>query len=254
MRIAVLSDIHGNSFALEAVLADIGRQSVDSMVNLGDILSGGVDPVATMTILREHPMPTVRGNHERQVLTPPRSALGLSDGLAFDTISADDTAWIASLPLSLSPAAGVLAFHATPTDDATYLLSTVEPSGSRPATMAEVLDRLGADATGWNLLLCGHTHLAHQLRLPSGTLVVNPGSVGWPAYDDDAPYVHTMESGTPHARYAIVDDSSGDWVAELRAVDYDWDAAAAVARANGRVDVADALLTGRMPASPPNPA
>jgi hypothetical protein len=73
-----------------------------------------------------------------------------------------------------------------------------------------------------------------------------PGSVGWPAYDDGRPHPHVMEAGTPHARYAVVDDASGQWRAEFRAVDYDWDAAAAIAGANGRPDVAGPLRTGRM--------
>ena len=84
------------------------------------------------------------------------------------------------------------------------------------------------------------------MQLPTGALVVNPGSVGWPAYDDDHPYPHVMEAGTPHARYAIADDATGRWSAEFRTVDYDWEQAAAIAEANGRPDVAGALRTGRV--------
>jgi hypothetical protein len=48
------------------------------------------------------------------------------------------------------------------------------------------------------------------MQLTTGALVLNPGSVGWPAYnDDDHPYPHVMEAGTPHARYAVADDGSG---------------------------------------------
>jgi hypothetical protein len=83
------------------------------------------------------------------------------------------------------------------------------------------------------------------MRLPTGGLVVNAGSVGWPAYDDDHPYPHVMEAGSPHARYAVVDDASGRWEVEFRAVDHDWESAAAIAEGNGRPDVARALRTGR---------
>jgi len=75
---------------------------------------------------------------------------------------------------------------------------------------------------------------------------VNPGSVGWPAYADDHPHPHVMEAGTPHARYAVVEDADGEWSAELRAVDYDWPAAAAIAERNERPDVARAPRTGRV--------
>jgi hypothetical protein len=188
---------------------------------------------------------TVRGNHERQLLTTPpdRMAPGGSDRLAHDTISDRHRAWLAGLPLSLEVADGVLAFHGSPTDDLTYLLETVEESGARPATEHEVLARLGPHADT-PLLLCGHTHLQREMRLPSGGLVVNPGSVGWPAYADDVPHPHVMEAGTPHARYAVVDDVSGTWQARFHLVDYDWAAAARIAESNARPDVARALRTG----------
>ena len=70
----------------------------------------------------------------------------------------------------------------------------------RPATEAEVLERLDPAATEHRLLLCGHTHLQREMRLPTGALVLNPGSVGWPAYDDDHPHDNVIEAGTPHAR------------------------------------------------------
>ncbi|MGY1884876.1 metallophosphoesterase family protein [Blastococcus sp. SYSU DS0753] len=244
MRLAAVSDIHGNLLALEAVLADLAQRSVDVVVNLGDLLSGAVQPRETADRLVELGLPTVRGNHERQLLTFPRARMGASDRLAHDTITDAHRRWMAGLPLTLAPAPGVLAFHGSPTDDLVYLLDTVTPDGACPATEAEVLDRLGGSATT-PLLLCGHTDLQRVVRLPTGAVVVNPGSVGWPAYADDHPYPHVMESGTPHARYAIADDSGGQWSTEFHAVEYDWDQAAALAAANGRPDVARQLRTGR---------
>jgi predicted phosphodiesterase len=244
MRIAVFSDVHGNLLALDAVLTDVSNRSVDLAVNLGDLLSGGLQPRETADRLMEVDLPTVRGNHERQLLTTPPERLSRSDRLAHDTITDRHREWLAGLPATLQPADGVLAFHGSPTDDLTYLLETVEETGARQATDAEVLQRLGA-SVGWPLLLCGHTHLQRARRLSGGTLVVNPGSVGWPAYSGDQPHPHVMEAGTPHARYAVVDDASGQWTADLLAVDYDWTAAAAIAELNDRPDVARALRTGR---------
>jgi predicted phosphodiesterase len=245
MRIAAISDVHGNLAALDAVLADAAERSVDLVVNLGDLLSGALQPGATADRLMALDLPTVRGNHERQVLTTPVEHMGASDRLAHDQVSEEHRVWLAALPLALQVADGVLAFHGSPTDDLTYLLDTVEKAGARPATEAEVLARLG-EAASWPLLLCGHTHLPRVVHLPTGALVVNPGSVGYPAYADDVPFPHVMEAGSPHARYAIVDDVTGSWQVDPRAVAYDWETAARTAEANGRPEVARALRTGRV--------
>lgn len=245
MRIAVISDVHGNLPALEAVLGAVAAAEVDLTVNLGDLLSGYVQPAQTADRLLAAGLVTVAGNHERQVLTFGPDRIGMADRLTREALSAEHLAWLRSLPATLSPVAGVLAFHGTPSDDLQYLLHTVEPSGVRVATVDEVVQRLG-DVTGFDLLLCGHTHLPGSLRLPGGALVVNPGSVGWPAYEDDEPFVHRMEAGSPHARFAVVDDGSGRWEVSFHTVEYAWERAALLAEGFGRPDVAAALRTGRV--------
>jgi len=88
--------------------------------------------------------------------------------------------------------------------------------------------------------------MQRSLRLTNGQLVVNPGSVGLPAFDDDAPVHHKIESGTPHARYAILlRDETGEWDVEPRRVSYDWDTAGDMAEQQGRPDWARAIRTGR---------
>lgn len=245
MKIAVLSDIHGNLAALDAVLADVARRGVDLTVNLGDILSGPFDPVATADRLIALDLPTIRGNHERQLLTLDRAAMGASDGYAADRLDAGHRAWIASLPTSLRIGSDVLLCHGTPTSDLDYYLDHVGPDGARAATPDEIEAR--SDGEGAALILCGHTHVPRSHRRAGGGLIVNPGSVGLPAYDDDRPFPHAMESGSPHARYAIAErDTDGRWTAELIPIDYDWDRAAHIAEQRGRPDWAIALRTGRM--------
>jgi hypothetical protein len=77
-------------------------------------------------------------------------------------------------------------------------------------------------------------------------IVVNPGSVGLQAYDDELPFKHYIEAGTPHARYALIECDADTWKVQLRQVGYDHEAAARQAEANGRGDWADALRTGRV--------
>ena len=119
MRIAVLSDVHGNLGALEAVLGEVAGQAVDVAVNLGDLLSGGRQPRETSDLLLTLDLPTVRGNHRRQLLTVSPERMSASDRLAHDTITDVHRFWLASLPLTLEVADGVLAFHGSPTNDLT---------------------------------------------------------------------------------------------------------------------------------------
>jgi hypothetical protein len=93
--------------------------------------------------------------------------------------------------------------------------------------------------------LCGHTHMPRVVQV-GGVLVVNPGSIGMPAYADDGAVPHTIETGTPHARYAVITNGPGKtWSVDLRAVVYDWHRAAEQAATNGRLAVARWTSTGR---------
>lgn len=244
MKIALISDIHGNLAALKAVLADAAARHVDLTLNLGDILSGGLYPSETADLLVPLAMPTIRGNHERQVLEHPPERMGRSDRHAATSLRDDQIAWLSSLPETLWPLPDVLMVHGTVASDLEYFLETVTEEGLRPATTAEAETRAGgADAA---VIVCGHTHIPRIVRLCDGRLIVNPGSVGLPAYDDDQPFPHVVETGSPHARYAILTAENEHWDAELIAVEYDWEQAALDAEANGRDDWARALRTGRV--------
>ncbi|MDI1269089.1 MAG: metallophosphoesterase family protein [Polaromonas sp.] len=256
MKLAVISDIHGNLLALEAVLADIARQGVDQTVNLGDILSGPLQPAATADLLMARDFPTIRGNHDRQLLAllaPGASAMDplSSDGFAAAQVNAAQAGWLRALPAGRALEPDIRLCHGTPGTDLQYWLETVVPgfgdmgsAGIRPATPEEVRERLGDERHG--LVLCGHTHVPRVVQC-GGSLVVNPGSVGLQAYGDARPHSHVVETGAPHARYALLEQAPGGWQVQLRAVPYAHEAQAEVARRHGRPDWAHALLTGRMP-------
>lgn len=243
MKLAVLSDIHGNLGALDAVLADVAARRVDVIVNLGDILSGPLEPAATAERLMALDLPTIRGNHERQLVENDPAKFNLSDSYAHRTISPDHRAWLKRLPVTLWLGDEIFLCHGTPHSDLAYFLDTVEPSGARPATKAEAAAR--CDGIAAALILCGHTHAPRVLRLDDGRLIVNPGSVGLQAYDWDVPHPHIMETGSPHARYGVIERTGHGWQAEIVSVAYDWECAADAAEARGRPDWAAALRTGR---------
>lgn len=252
MRIAVLSDIHGNLHALDAVLADLRMQAPDMVVDLGDSLSGPLRPAETADRLAALDPVAIRGNHERQMLTLGIDEMNASDSRTWPRLASRHRERLRALPATRTVADGaVLLCHGSPDDDLCYLMEEITADGAVvPAAPATVAARLGTAAGCHAVVLCGHTHLPRQLRLPDGGLVVNPGSVGLPAYRDDRPLPHVVETGSPHARYALVElDGNGGWSARFRTIAYDWQRSAGEARAAGRPDWAHALATGRAPAA-----
>lgn len=255
MKIAIISDIHGNLLALQAVLADIARQGVDQTVNLGDILSGPLQPAETADLLMTHDFPTIKGNHERQLLAAhakPGGQMDLldSDGYAASQVSPAHVAWLHALPAQLALSSDVWLCHGTPASDLQHWMETVVPGfgedgnpGVRAATPDEVATRLGDCA--YPVMLCGHTHVPRLVQC-GATLVVNPGSVGLPGYRGGHPYPYVIENGAPHARYAVLEKTGSGWHVDLRAVPYDHLAQARVAESNHRPDWAHALATGFM--------
>ncbi len=243
-RMAVLSDIHGNLPALEAVLEDLRARNVEVVFNLGDALSGPLWPKETARLLMRQNWIQVLGNHDRQLFAQPPEEHGLSDRQAYNLLDGADLDWLRSLPSSAQAAGGILAFHGTPVSDSTYLLETVEYGRARLASREEIQTRLNETYSG--LLLCGHSHIPRVVSLPGDLTIVNPGSVGLPAYDDELPEHHVMETGSPHARYAVLDRGSDGWVVELIALAYDHNAAADQARLNNRPDWEIGLRSGFM--------
>jgi predicted phosphodiesterase len=249
MRLAVLADIHGNVLALEAVLADLARRGgADRVVDLGDCVAGPLWPRETMERLEALGAMMVRGNHDRQVATLDPSAMGSSDRVAHAALSPEQRARLGALPMTLALAPGILACHATPAHDETYLVEAV--SGGRLVRdhPAAIVRRLGDVGTA-RIVLCGHSHRTELVRLPNGALIINPGSVGAPGYEDPAEPAHVSEAGSPHARYALLDlpdDAGAEPVVTFLAVPYDHEAAARRAEALGRPDWARALRTGFM--------
>jgi len=243
MRIAVLSDIHGNAWALDAVLDEMAHVHVDRVLNLGDCFFGPLDPKGTHERLLSRGWPTVRGNQDRALLD------GADNPTARFTLAEIGSEGVAWLTLQTHPTisqGAILACHGDLEHDDVTLVERIEPGRVRAATDAELTESLaGADA-GAEVVLCGHSHRPGAVSLSDGRLVVNPGSVGLPAYTADAPHAHAMESGTPHARWALLERKRrGAWRVELRATPYDTSAAAEAARMRGRLDWASWIETGR---------
>lgn len=245
-RIAAIADIHANVWALEAVLADVKRRGVTAIVNLGDILHGALQPRATYELLmRTKVAATIRGNQDREIYEATADQLRTDRRLSYilDDLGADPVAWLRTLPPAAVFGEEILLCHGTPASDLVYLLEEVN-RGVALVRPEVAIRELLADVRQ-PVILCGHTHIPRVVQLANGQLVVNPGSVGLPAYRDDLPVPHAMETYAPLASYAVLEKRSGAWNVSFERVAYDCEAAARCAESHGRADWAYALRTGR---------
>lgn len=245
MKIAALSDIHSNVYALDAVLADAKRRGFDEMVNLGDILYGPIAPKATYDLLMSEGLTTISGNQDRQIVEATEAELAANSTMAFihQDLGQAPIEWMKNLPFDHQLSPEVYLCHGTPKDDLVYLLERVATGSPQLRNDKEILTLLGDQRSP--LILCGHTHKPRAVQVSSGQLIVNPGSVGLQAYADDLPVSHSVENFSPHARYAMLSADNNGWTVEHINVPYDIKSAVNNAMQRGREDWQQFLLTGR---------
>ncbi len=206
-KIAIISDIHGNIAALEKVVEDLKPRNVDCIFNLGDHISGPLWPKETIQYLMKQEWTQIMGNHDRQLISVAPENHGPSDRYAFQFLDETELAWLRTLPATLSIQDEFLLVHGTPVSDKTYFLETIAEGRTNLAFPDEIKERLGE--VKLRIILCGHTHVPRVVETIDHTLIINPGSVGLPAYEDNIPEYHVVETGSHHARYAILESRNG---------------------------------------------
>jgi predicted phosphodiesterase len=247
-RLGVIADIHGNALALDAVVCDARKRGVEQFVDLGDVLYGPLQPLETYRIFRDLPLiASISGNQDRKIFEAGPRDLAANRNLAFtvNALGTEPIAWLRTLPPTAVVGGEMFLCHGTPSSDTTYLLEDV--SSGRPQVRPEddILRLL--DGVREPLILCGHSHIPRVVRLSSGQTIINPGSIGLPAYDDDEPVKHFMETYSPHASYAVLEKGPEGWGVSLHRVVYDWSEAARQARRLQAEDWAQGIENGRMP-------
>ncbi|WP_183578909.1 metallophosphoesterase family protein [Mucilaginibacter sp. X5P1] len=239
---AIISDIHGNSTALQAVLQDIKTRNIDTIINLGDYFFGALEPAETAKILQDIPMICISGNTDREIVENNEK-----DGMrrVRAELSPETINWLKDLPKTTTVDDLIFVCHGTPESDDEYLLEKVTEQGVFVYNDEDLIEK--TKHIKEKVILCGHSHVNRVIYLSNEKLIVNPGSVGLPAYLGNAEYRFAMESMTPHAKYAVIQVDGDNINIEQVNCTYDWNAAAQRARNNGNDKVAEFLLHGRMP-------
>lgn len=242
-KIALVSDIHGNVPALEAVLDDIHRRKISRILNLGDSLYGPLWPAETFRLIMDNEILSIAGNEDRILHNfDERHASNPAIGLVRKQLNHDAMEWLISLPFDMLIEEELYACHGSPRADTEYLIEETRPEQVLIRSVA-ALERMLA-AVRQKIVLCGHSHVPGMVSAGEKT-IINPGSVGLPAYDDDHPVFHKMQNYSNHARYAILEYGEQGLRLEQIAIAYDFESAARQAEKNNRPDWARWLRSGR---------
>lgn len=218
MRLALISDVHGNRAALETALSDIEKAGVDQVICLGDVAALGPHPKETISMLRERGIACILGNHDAFLLEP-----SLVHAYTKMPVIADSIEWCrsrldekelaflrdfpTSISLRIADGCEILLFHGSPRSHMEDLLATTPP---------EKLDVALAGHLA-TVMAGGHTHI-QMIRQHRGMLLVNPGSVGCPFKEYVAGQAPVIMA---HTEYAVLDVDNGAVRASLRRVPVD---------------------------------
>ena len=193
--IGLISDVHGNLPALEAVLDDMPE--VDAYVNTGDVIGYNPYPSECVEAVRERGMSTVQGNHDRAVGGDTSFGFHSDAGRAVEWtqkhLDEEKLDWLDGLPHELETrfdGTRVKVAHGAPGEPDRYIY----PRDFSPSLLS-----------GEDVLVLGHTHVQAKREFDEG-VVVNPGSVGQPRDED------------PRAGYALLEEE--DASVELRRIEY----------------------------------
>lgn len=237
MRIAVISDIHGNLAALQAVLEDLPRHDVDTICCGGDLVGYGPFPNEVIALLRSANIPCVMGNYDDAVgnrritcgcAFPDQDTAGIANRSLEWTgarVSEENREYLKNLPFALdvgTASCSVHIVHGSPRRLNEYLHQEI---GEKE------LNEFLCECTA-QVVVCGHTHVPYYKNI-AGKLLVNAGSVGQPKH------------GNPRASYCII-DINGQVGVRIHYLPYDFESTAQAISANGLPEaLAQIIRTGR---------
>lgn len=236
MKIAVMSDIHGNLAALEAVLTDIESKEVDTVCCAGDLVGYGPFPYEVIGLIQEKTIPCVSGNYDHAIGNSRIVCRCRYKDEEWAQIGADSIRWtlknitemnkeyLRELPFELAVGTenhGVRIVHGSPRRNYEYLDADMDDTALNRLIFTCITD----------VLVCGHTHIPYVRKI-GDKLLVNAGSVGLPKHGD------------PRAAYCII-ELNGGAEAKICYVEYDFEStASAIIKRGLPAQLAEVVKTG----------
>ncbi len=219
MKFAVLSDIHGNMFALRAVLADIEKQNVDRILCLGDLAMAGPEPNKVIDFVKTQDWTVIQGNTDEMIANFSeelfdklhKDAPIMANALRQDVedISDENISYLKNLPINKCidvEGIKILLTHGSPRRNNENIYPNMD---------IKIIEDIVQDADA-DLIFCGHTHIPCGYQTNSKITIINDGSVGRPFTEK------------PDACYVLADVKNGQFEIEHRTLDYDRESAMAI--------------------------
>jgi len=235
MKIALISDIHGNIPALEAVYQSIKEKDIFEIYNLGDSLYGPLWPEETAQFIIKNNIKSIMGNEDEDLLK--NSYKNETEKYTLSQLSKSSMEWLGMLPASFENEYITL-FHGSYNNNRKYFLEKIIEGNIIIKSNEELMEDIMNIKTKY--IGCGHSHLARVSTIQE-QILINAGSVGWPAYSDDNP-PHKMETSNNFAKYAVIDNHN----IEICNIAYDYKRASKRAKENNRDDWSKCIESGRV--------
>jgi putative phosphoesterase len=219
MRIALISDIHGNLISLEAVLKDINRTGADQIVFLGDAATLGPQPKEVLAMLQELNCTCIQGNHDEYMVDPDAINHYTKDKVILenvawcrDQLSEKELNFLATFQMNaeipLNDKMFLICFHGSPLSNTDIILSE---------TPASLINEMFMEHEMNDIFAGGHTHI-QMLRQFKGHYIINPGSVGQPFSEFN---YNRPPRILPWAEYAVVNFENNQLEVDLKRVNID---------------------------------
>ncbi len=212
MKFAVISDIHGNMFALEAVLKDIKQNNVDKIFCLGDLAMAGPEPNKTIDFVKKQDWTIIQGNTDNMIVNFSEELYNkvhagapiMANALRYDVkeISAENVEYLKNLPEQKSiklENVKMLLVHGSPRKNDENIF---------PDLLMEKVEEI-VENVAESVVFCGHTHIPCGYQTNSKKTIVNVGSVG-------RPFTEKAD-----ACYVLAEVNNGELLVEHRMIDYD---------------------------------